>query len=81
MSCFRAGEAADSAAGARPISGVFRPSPGDDHHLLRGTPWADLPMSPAQAARVVADVEAGADPSRWRSPRQRAGRVASAVGR
>lgn len=63
--------AAIAHVGARPVSGAFRPSPGDDRHVLDGTPWAGVPMRPAQAARVVADVGAGVDPSRWFSPRER----------
>ncbi len=51
--------------------GIFRPSPGDDRHRLRGTAWASVPMTPGQASRVNALVAAGRDPAPWLSPRQR----------
>ncbi|MCB9687842.1 MAG: hypothetical protein H6738_19035 [Alphaproteobacteria bacterium] len=60
------------ALGAKPLQGELRPSPDDDNHALRGTPWSAVPMTEAQAARVNATVAAGGDPSPWLSPRQRA---------
>lgn len=60
------------ALGAKALQGEFRPSPDDDGHALRGTPWSTVPMTEAQAARVNATVAAGGDPTPWLSPRQRA---------
>lgn len=55
---------------SRPTAGAFRGSDRDDRYRIRGTPWAAVPMTPAQAARVNADVGAGRSPARWLSPRQ-----------
>ncbi len=56
---------------ARPApAGAFRPSPRDDRYQLRGTPWAAVPMTAAQATRVNTAVGAGADGRPWLSPRQ-----------
>lgn len=59
--------------GYRPASaGSFRPSPDDDRWQIRRTAWATLDLTPAQAARVNADVGAGRDPTPWLAPHQRA---------
>lgn len=55
---------------ALPIDGTFRASPKDDRYRLRHTTWRSVPMTPAQAARVNADLGAGRSPERWLSPRQ-----------
>jgi hypothetical protein len=76
----RAGlEAAARAVGARAVTGELRGSPRDDLHALRGTVWARVAMTSAQAARVNAAVAAGRDPSAWLSPRQRAAAAAIAA--
>lgn len=69
----RALRSAAASVGATPsTSGGFRASPADDLHALRGTRWASVPMTPAQASRVNAAVAAGQAPDRFLSPRQRA---------
>lgn len=58
-------------ASARPLEGgTFRGSAKDDRYQLKGTPWATVPMTRAQASRVNADVGNGRDPSRWLAPHQ-----------
>lgn len=59
-------------AEATALEAPFRPSGRDDRYRIRRTTWAAVPMTPAQASRVNADVGAGRSPLRWLSPRQRA---------
>ncbi len=58
--------------------GSLRPTPGDDKHALRSTPWRFVPMTPMQAARVNAAVAGGRSPAPFLSPRQIALHDASA---
>ena len=50
--------------------GRFRPTPKDDLHTLRQTPWAALPLSPLQALRVNALLHRRQSFAAWLSPRQ-----------
>jgi hypothetical protein len=54
-----------------PVDGALRPTTADDKHHTRGTVWASVPMTPAQATRVNAALGAGRDPAEFLSPRQR----------
>ncbi len=59
------------AQASRSDAPVRAASDADQKWYLRQSPFASLPLTPAQAARMNADVAAGRDPSRWLSPRQR----------
>jgi len=59
------------AQASRSEAPVRAASDADQKWYLRQSPFASLPLTPAQAARMNADVAAGRDPSRWLSPRQR----------
>lgn len=60
-----------AAAGLRPESkGTLSPTPGDDRHALRRSPFVSIPMTAGQATRANHLVAEGRDPTGLFSPRQ-----------
>lgn len=57
--------------GHRPADpGSFRSSAKDDRYHLKHSPWAKVPMSPAQQSKVNAAIRDGKDPRPWLTPAQ-----------